>query len=85
MGQLRNPQVVAALATAMRIQELITSLDDATRTKAADFFDSVGKKAESIGETIDRLDRVSDGQMGALTNIEAAVRKWIHPPRAERS
>lgn len=79
MGQLRNPNVIAALTTIKRIQELIASLDDATRMKAPQFFDSISKKADSIGETIDRLDRVTDGQTGALANMEAGISKWIHP------
>ena len=75
----QSDDVKEALDTVQSIEDLIEKLTDRRHSDDAyDYFESVLDRAKSIGETIERNDRVSDKQANALTNMLEGVRKWDH-------
>lgn len=81
----RNPpepgaDVARALEQADRILTLIEDdLPERAWDKAAEFFEDVQQKVADVRATVERLQRVSEPQLRALDNWEAAVGKWIDP------
>src|SRR5262245_3952087 len=78
-----NPYAVAAdvkkaLEQVERIRELIEQVSPEKRSVAPQFFTNVYTSAASLGETVQKMGRVSERQQQALNNWEAAVKKW-HP------
>ena len=61
-----------------RIVETIDELDEETRDKSAEFFESIREHVVEVQETICESDRVSDKQQQALDNWEKGVNKWVH-------
>lgn len=45
--------------------------------RGEDFASSVMEKVESIREVIVKHDRVTEGQLSALDNMETAVGRWV--------
>jgi len=56
-------------------------IDGETYSKGEDFFGGVSSRAEDIGATIERTNKVSPAQKQALDNMLAGVRKWLHTDR----
>ncbi len=46
--------------------------------QAADYFESVKDKTESIMESIEEWDNATDGQVRALENMKAGLERWVH-------
>ncbi|MCI0421503.1 MAG: hypothetical protein L0312_20140 [Acidobacteria bacterium] len=77
-GDSQDPDVREALEQVQRITGLIEDdVPDWAKDKAPDFFEDVAEKVRSVGETIERMDSVTDGQRRALNNWESGVRRWI--------
>jgi hypothetical protein len=67
-----------ALEQSERIVELIDDeVPDWAKNTATNFFEDIREKAVSVGETISRTKRVTEGQQNALDGWERGVRKWI--------
>jgi hypothetical protein len=72
--------VKKAIEQADRILEAIEDdLPERAWDRAADFFEDVQTKVKDVRATVERLQRVSEKQLLALDNWEAAVNKWIDP------
>lgn len=64
-----------ALAVAEEIADLVDELPDCI--EAAEFGQSVAKKAAAIAANIERHGRVTDNQMVALENIRDGLERWF--------
>ena len=66
-------------AEALEVVDDIVSMaeSDALPSAAAEFAESVSEKAQSIGETIEENNWVSDAQATALVNMRNGLRKWF--------
>lgn len=72
------PAVAKANELIAKIQETIEDdVPEWATDKAEEFFDDVLEKTKDIATTIERTERASDGQIQALENMLAGVRKWI--------
>ncbi len=77
-----SAEVVEALELVERIESTYEDdVDERSKEKGEEFFNSVMEKARSIGETIEKTQRVSSAQTTALENILTGVRKWVHEDR----
>ena len=74
----RPADVREALDTVHGITDAIERVEEHTRDKHTNYFDSVDRRARGIAETIERTNRVTDAQRTALDNMLEGVRKWIH-------
>lgn len=73
-----SQQVKAALKLVDEISETIAEdVPEWKVLKNAEYFESAEERAKAIGETVARTGRVTDGQMTALENILAGLRKWV--------
>lgn len=71
------PEVREALDLADRIEETYEDeVPDRAKEDGEDFFEGVLGRTRAIAETIDRTQRVTDGQLTALQNMLAGVEKW---------
>ena len=60
------------------VDEIVSMAESGDLPSAAsDFAESVKEKAQSIGETIEELGRVTDNQMTALTNMRDGLARWF--------
>ena len=46
--------------------------------RGEDFADSVMEKIESMMKTVEKTERVSDNQWGALQRMHEGILKWLH-------
>lgn len=56
-------------------------LPDRTTAKNPTFFEGVKEKAADIAESVRRAKTATGGQIGALENMLAGVKKWDHGRR----
>ncbi len=68
-----NRDVQEALDQCERIDEMCDEMPDA----GFDFADSVRERVSSIAKTIEKRDRVTNGQFAALCNMEAGIGNWL--------
>lgn len=71
----QSTDVRHALAVAEEIADLVDELPDCI--EAAEFGQSVAKKAAAIAANIERHGRVTDNQMVALENIRDGLERWF--------
>lgn len=62
---------------AMELVDEIVALADDVPDRGADFAESVREKSLSIGETIERTDRVTEAQAEALENMRNRLLRWM--------
>jgi len=62
---------------AMELVDEIVALADDVPDRGADFAESVREKSLSIGETIERTDRVTEAQAEALENMRNGLLRWM--------
>ena len=75
-------EVRDALAVAAEINETIEDeISDRAKMRGAEFFEGVQERTDDIAETLRETGHVTDKQRGALDNMLAAVKKWVHPRR----
>ncbi len=73
-------EVVAALKRADDLLDLIEDdVPERAWDKAQAFFESVQTGVKAVRATIARTSRVTENQLRAFDNWEAAVGKWIDP------
>lgn len=70
----RPETVDEALSLIADIEDMAESICE----EGEDFAQSVLEKAQGIGETIERLSSVTDGQLQALENMAIGLRRWFH-------
>lgn len=68
-----------ALALANEIIEMIEDdLPEDTYSKSPGFFESVLKNTESIREKVECAEDATPGEVEALENMHAGVKRWFH-------
>lgn len=71
-------EVKDALSQVERILDTIEEdVPEYAKNRATEFFESVEQKTRDVGQTIERTNRVTEGQQRALDGWEAGVRKWV--------
>lgn len=63
---------------AIELIETIRELADSICENGQDFAASVLEKAESICESVERAGSATDGQLGALENMQGGLERWFH-------
>lgn len=72
-------EVQEALDVGLEITRVIEEdIDDHTKVKHDDYFESCAERAEAICATIHKKNTVTENQRAALDNILAGLRKWVH-------
>lgn len=57
--------------------ELVKKCEEEMPDRAAEFAESVSEKLGDIASTIRQRERITPGQCSAITNMEAAIAKWL--------
>lgn len=72
-------EVKEAMDVAMEIVRVIEEeIEEYTKVKHEDYFESVMDKARAIYKTIKNSNHASKGQRNALDNMLAGIKKWVH-------